>query len=268
MKGTIVTIISIIILGALFGADLAEAISSESNSMPSTFSCESAQAPAHCREIESAILASTVQVTFTIVKHPPRSAATIESKTVGYATVKDGRYLVTHNHYQTISPAVLMDEELASEITISLYRTDGQELLTAPAASLAAIIEDGQTSLFDFGQGFFDDLGIPSANIADGQGFALGVGLEVAQLDWDGETAHVDWVRVERVLGDGEGAILVLGNCIKIGASGGGVFLNGVHIANNLSRSAECQQSPGPGLQQYSKAALNPPAVAGDSVSE
>jgi len=96
----------------------------------------------------------------------------------------------------------------------------------------------------------------------------LGVGLEVAQLDWDGRTARVDWVRVDRVLGDGEGTILVLDSCIKVGASGGGVFWNGVHIANNLSRSTDCQLDPGPGLQQYSKAALNPPAVAGDPPPE
>jgi hypothetical protein len=268
MKKITVTTVAIIILGAFFGADLSEAIANSSDSNPSQIPCDSAQAPAHCREIEAAILASTVQVTFRIVDRPPRGAATIERRTVGYATVKDGRYLVTHNHYQTISPAVLMDQELAAKITITLYQADGQELLTAPATSLVGIVEDGQTSLFDFGHGFFNRLGIPSAEMADGRGLDLEAGVEVAQLDWDGDTAHVDWVQVDKVLGGERGAILLLDNCIKVGASGGGIFLNGVHVANNLSRSKECQQDPGLGLRQYSKAALNQPAVAGDPAAE
>ena len=49
----------------------------------------------------------------------------------------------------------------------------------------------------------------------------------------------------------------VLENFVEQGASGGGVFYDGVHVANNWFRSTDRQAETGDVLRQYSVAALN-----------
>ena len=81
-------------------------------------------------------------------------------------------------------------------------------------------------------------------------------GTAVAQLDWDGRMAHVDWVLVEEVLEEGGTRVLVLSDELLQGAAGGGVFWQGYHIANNWM-SGEVVDEGGSVVRQFSKAALN-----------
>jgi hypothetical protein len=81
--------------------------------------------------------------------------------------------------------------------------------------------------------------------------------MEVAQVDWDGVTAHVEWVRVTAVYATGDTPQMELDNFVEQGASGGGVFYEGVHVANTWLRQTERTADSGEVLRQYSIAALN-----------
>jgi hypothetical protein len=85
--------------------------------------------------------------------------------------------------------------------------------------------------------------------------------MEVAQIDWDGATAHVEWVVIEDVVMNDGTPRLELANAVMRGASGGGVFWNGYHIANNWSQATTYDANSGAVTRQYSVAALNSTAV-------
>jgi hypothetical protein len=86
-------------------------------------------------------------------------------------------------------------------------------------------------------------------------------GLELAQIDWDGATALVDWVTVDKVIASQAVPRIELAGFVKPGASGGGVFWNGNHIANTSSQVTVCANSNGAVLNQHSVAALNSPQL-------
>jgi hypothetical protein len=121
-----------------------------------------------------------------------------------------------------------------------------------------ATIKDGRYLVFDFGQSrLFDLWGMASADFKAWPSLALEPGTEVARVDWNGKTAYVEWTTIEAVIIEDGTPRLTLANNIEIGSSGGGVFWNGYHIANNWYRSTvvnnhTCQ------VQPYSAAALNP----------
>jgi NADH:ubiquinone oxidoreductase subunit B-like Fe-S oxidoreductase len=85
--------------------------------------------------------------------------------------------------------------------------------------------------------------------------------MHVAQVDWDGERAHIDWVVVDKIITQEGTPRLILSNGVLNGASGGGIFWNGYHIANNWSL-IEMVGADGTVLGQVTTAALNSEAVA------
>ena len=201
-----------------------------------------------CDEAARRILASTVRLEF----HGPSGG-------IGHATVIGGRYLVTHNHYPVTAAALKSGGE-GLVTAVSIYKANGEPVLTtAPLSYLTVVVEEPETLVLDFnvygGIGFFDSLGVPSAEINGNAGLGLLPGSEVAQIDWDGATAHVDWTRVITVHG-GSPARLETENFVEQGASGGGVFHNGVHIGNNWTRQTD-RLGSGEIVRQYSVAALN-----------
>jgi hypothetical protein len=107
------------------------------------------------------------------------------------------------------------------------------------------------------GGGLFESLGVPSADFATASSQPIEAGMEVAQLNWDKNTAYVQWANVESIYEKGDAEVLELSSCLVPGSSGGGVFVNGVHIANNWSRSIGCGESAAGEIQPYSLAALN-----------
>lgn len=208
-------------------------------------------APA-CQQMAQRILASTVRVEF----HGSAGG-------IGHATVIGGRYLVTHNHYP-ITAAALNSGGEGLVTAVSLYKANGDIiLLKSPLSYFTVVVEESEMLVLDFnvysGVGFFDSLGVPSAEYNHGDSSNLLAGGEVAQIDWDGTTAHVDWVQIVSVPGGDRPARLEIDNFVEQGASGGGVFYRGVHIANNWTRQIDRLES-GEIVRQYSVAALNPPA--------
>lgn len=180
---------------------------------------------------------------------------------IGHATVIGGRYLITHNHY-SISGEALSRGGDGLISAISVLKANGDViLLKAPLSYFNVVLIVPEMLVLDFreygGVGFFDGLGVPSADFVSLNGLSIKPGSEVAQIDWDGTTAHVVWTRVTAIQMDGEPPFMELDTFVELGSSGGGVFYNGVHIANTWLRNTERQADTGVVLRQYSVAALN-----------
>lgn len=209
-------------------------------------------APA-CDEAARQILASTVRLGLIAARQDGGGDELLN----GHGTVRDGRYVVTHNHYG------LSLEEYGNGrlVNLSLYRADGSIVLQdVPPGSVVVTAIGPETLLFDFGeyggQGLLSVVGLASASFGTPASVGVQPGAEVAQVDWDGTTAHVDWVRVTALqMGDGT-PYLEIANFVRQGASGGGIFYNGFHIANNWTRETD-QLASGEIVQQRSIAALN-----------
>jgi hypothetical protein len=173
------------------------------------------------------------------------------------ATIKEGRYLVTHNH-SGLSPSVLKSGELISGFVTTV---NGELIWLGSPLKVTVAVEDAETLVLDFGsdngQGFFDSLGLASAEFKAGESLPLQPGMEVAQINWDGTTVQVDWVTIDKVITEHGIPRLELANVVRPGASGGGVFWNGYHVANTWSQRTEYCKNSGVVLRQYSVAALN-----------
>jgi hypothetical protein len=208
----------------------------------------------NCKVLTDRILASTVRVEF----HGPNGG-------IGHGTVLGGRYLVTHNHYPFSVDALASGAD-SGVTAVSIYKANGEIiLLKAPLTYFSVVVVEPELLVLDFqeysGTGFFDSLNVPSAE-AKAYDDQLLPGMEVAQIDWDGQIADVDWVLVTAVYSDGVTQRLELNNFVQQGASGGGIFYNGYHIANNWSRSTDRLATTGEIVRQYTVAAFNSPQVA------
>jgi hypothetical protein len=219
---------------------------------------------AQCRELERQMLASTVRIEWHVW--------TINNKTrfgpvdggIGYATIKAGRYLVTHNH-----PGIPLSQPSAGTfITISVFDAQGDPVwMAAPMSTVTIVAQEAETLVLDFGAfggaGLFATLGLPSAEFATWESLPLQAGMEVAQIDWDGAQAHVEWTAIDAMATSGGTPRLELANSVEIGASGGGVFWNGYHIANTWFRGTEYGGSDIV-MREYDVAALNSAQIAGE----
>jgi hypothetical protein len=76
-----------------------------------------------------------------------------------------------------------------------------------------------------------------------GETTTVSPGSKVAQINWDLYQAYVQWTEVRVVSNEGDTPVIRLEDCLILGASGGGVFLNGVPIAINWSPSPCCQKA-------------------------
>jgi hypothetical protein len=129
------------------------------------------------------------------------------------------------------------------------------------------VLEDPETLVLDFGSndegvGFFDQFEMSSAKFISWDEVNLQPGVEVAQVAWDGKNTHIEWVSVDEVIIDARTPQLILNNQVESGSSGGGIFLNGSHIANNWI-SAEFASEGQPLNDLFSIAAMNSERVAG-----
>jgi hypothetical protein len=129
--------------------------------------------------------------------------------------------------------------------------------------AVTIVVEDAETLVLDFGTyrdggtEMFTAFGLASAEPAAWGSLPIQPGMEVAQVDWDGSNTHVDWVTIEGIITDGGTPRLELDNYVEGGASGGGVFWGGYHIANNWYRATTNNANSGAVIRQYSAAALN-----------
>jgi hypothetical protein len=176
-----------------------------------------------------------------------------------------GRYLVTHNHFKfsLTEPAANGQE---GYIAISLRRADGTLIIDqAPLDAFTIVHADAQTLVLEFldeqGSGLFSALGLPSANFIDWRVANLQPGIELAQIDWNGERAHLDWVQIDVLHLADSVPQLQVNNFARFGCSGGGVYWNGQHIGNNWARSIEENTATDEITRRYSLIALNSDAI-------
>jgi hypothetical protein len=191
--------------------------------------------------------------------------AQLVNGTLSHATIVKDRYLVTHNHFGIpLSQAVQYGRYSNGGFTgVSLYSVGGETLLDqAPITAFTVAAEYAETTLLDFGvidgQGFFARAGLRSARFTTWEQIELDQDTEVAQIDKDeqGNTTVV-WTQIRDVLPDQELSLLQLENFIQLGASGGGVYIDGFHIGNNWSRIPLVDADTGEVLSGYSVVALN-----------
>ncbi len=177
--------------------------------------------------------------------------------TMGHGTVMDGRYLVTHNHFDIPLNILNRQGDAGSYAVVTLYTSRGEPLYRGPLADFQLARKDVETLVFAHKEeGFFTDLGFASATFSAWTSLALEPGTEVAQVDWDGKTARVDWVKVQDVILDDGAPRLVLDDAVLPGASGGGIFYGSIHVANNWQLQ-ESIDTTGAVVEAVTAAALN-----------
>lgn len=231
------------------GATLSSATSAASCAAPTL------EIIAACRAQAGRILAATVRLELIAITQEGDGKELL----TGHGTVMAGRYILTHNHYG------LTPEEFGTGrlVSLTVFKSDGNiALKDVRPASLSVIAVAAEALLLDFGDyggpGLLGVAGLASAEFAAAAAVRLQPGTELAQIDWDGEAAHVVWTRLTAVHETGDTVTMELDSFVELGASGGGVFLNGVHIANNWVRATDTQGDTGEIVGRSSLAAMNP----------
>jgi len=221
---------------------------------------------AECVAMEEAILSATVRIVFNGSIELEDGYDTREIKgTISHATVIDGRYLLTHNHFGIpLSQIQIYNRYAQNSFTgVSVYKLDGSAVLDQVSLdSFTVVSEQGETVLLDFGttagEGVFTQAGLGSATAAAAGSKQLAPGMEVALIDWDGQGhTRVVWAEIETIYEDKGLSLMRVDHFIELGASGGGVFLDSQHIGNNWARVTESTLRTGQVIQQDTRVALN-----------
>lgn len=216
-----------------------------------------------CRDVEEMILASTLRIEIdTSIIHIEGEGYYGSLHSNGHGTVMNGRYLLTHNHFTVPLNKLLADEFEGQFATVRLYTASGSLLWQGALTTAAVAYEDAEMLLLEFqhrdGDGLFDVMNIPSAKFSAREISTVTPGEVMAQVNWDGNTAFVQWTEVkEAFYVEGVTPTLKLADCILGGSSGGGVFVHGEHIANNWSHANACLEETNDQSRLHSKAALN-----------
>jgi len=194
----------------------------------------SSEPSASCGEIESRILSSTLRISIQSWVATPDGAGREMMMSGGHATVKDGRFLVTHNHFDIPLSIRHRADEPEPHSQVYLYDAAGKLRHSGPLTDFSIVAEDTETLVLAHkSSGFLESLGFSSAQFKSWEGLGLESGMEVAQVDWDGRRARVDCVTVGDIAVEDGVPRILLADGAKAGASGGGVFWRGYHIANN-----------------------------------
>jgi hypothetical protein len=129
---------------------------------------------------EQKMLASAVRLELRVfeVSEDGELLGSLQSST-GHATVKDGRYLVTHNHYGVS----LKSEQAGTTTRVTVFKADEEEIiLHQPLSAVEIAFEDPQTLVLDFGvcgaMGVFAQLDVASADFRHWQALPLEAGSE------------------------------------------------------------------------------------------
>ncbi len=213
-----------------------------------------------CRAIEQVILRSTVRFRIDTWVVLDDDSGYKTDVSIGHGTLKDGRFLVTHNHFGV--PLGIRPREFEVYAVITLYEAGGAAVFQGPLSDFYLVWEDPETIvLASKDANLFEELGFVSAEFWDWAAAPIEPGMEVAQVDWDGSSTRVDWVIVQEVSVTEGTPRLVLADEVRNGASGGGIFWQGLHIGNNWTR-VEQYTSTSTLLGIVTKAALNSPQIA------
>lgn len=186
-----------------------------------------------CTQMAADILRSTVRLHLTVWQVKPDESGYDWESVISHATLRDGRFLVTHNHYAPLEQTSLADVA----ISMSVYNSTGQFLFSAPLTDFEVTEEADETLVFEIKNDYIMEQlaasGITSAKFKDWPSLQLQPGMEVAQVDWNGRVSRVDWTTIDKIITEERIPRLVLNDGVTKGSSGGGIFWNGIHIANN-----------------------------------
>jgi hypothetical protein len=217
-----------------------------------------------CRKIEDKILKATIRMRIDTWVVKDRDSGYEIDSSFAHATLKDDRFLVTHNHFSI--PLYLRSRDGESEAyrLVTMSNSNGEILYEGPLSDFELVWEDREALVIaSKEEGFFERLGFVSAKFSEWSSIPLADGMEVAQVDWDGETTRVDWTKIQEVDVKEEVPQMVLADGVTLGASGGGIFLGGIHIANNWLRVQQFEES-GALIGTTTKVALNTAQVVDD----
>ena len=213
-----------------------------------------------CAETEATVLASVVR----LVLHGDFELGQPFNfrGSTSHATVMKDRYLVTHNHFESIDMLSLSVDNSQGVVGFSLYNAAGSALVrNAPVGTFWVVYVAPETLVLDFGPNYFVPLDVSSASFLSTGTHSLVPGMEVAQVDWDAERAYVIWTTVIASGGSATSPYLEVDNYVMIGASGGGVFWNGHHIGNNCADITITNAHSGDFVNAYCRVALNTPPL-------
>ena len=220
-----------------------------------------------CARLERQILASTVRFE---IFGPDIADPNQRSEAMGLGTVKDGRYLVVHNHF-SVDLAVFADERYAGEAKLSMYTGIGDLFVWEARPPLfTVVLVEPETLVLDFGtdsagEGFFESRGLQSASFRNWQQESPRAGQEAAQVILDYRYTTVDWVLIKEVITVDEVPRLILSSTLLPGASGGGVFWDGNQMAVNW-QSGRILGEGGEVLEEFSTAAMNSKHVVANPI--
>ena len=188
-----------------------------------------------------AVLRATVRLSVdyeSVVETSPSGwvLTVVQGTAVGHATLVHERYLVTHNHFPVETRQWTAREERAGGVRLTVSTVEGVPVLEGLTTRQFDVVALGSEwmvlDLHETGAVLFAAFGLESAPMAGPGSVAPPLGAELAQVNWDGAQAFVRWVTLtERV--DEPVPGFVLEGAVRQGASGGGVFWNGVLVANN-----------------------------------
>jgi hypothetical protein len=213
-----------------------------------------------CDMLERRILASVVRYE---IYGPSMDGSGRQAEGLGHGMVKDGRYLVVHNHFGVDLSSF---DSGSPDAVITMYNGIGDLFMWKDSPHFTVVAEETEALVLDFGQsdggdGFFETLGIPSAYFESWEEAAPHSGQIVAQVIWDGRHSDVAWTSIKDVILDDGTPRLILANTLLPGASGGGVLLDGSHIAVNWERGKHLDEV-GAVIEEFSTAALNSSVLA------
>ena len=230
-----------ILLGLIFSAILYGNISytfdPEHSWLPMPRNCIAIGTKSIAPDLEKNILSTTARLYLrSWIPLPGENEYEVLSS-VAHATVKDGCCLVSHNHFG-IPLSLGHGTEKAgvyTDLTITDWR--GQKVFAAPLTDFTVMYSSEEVLVLALAEEqnsyWLEDLGFQSAHFSLPKQIDLQSGMKVAQVDWDGRCTRIDWTVVDDIAEFGRSRILKMDDPIRLGASGGGIFYNGSHIANN-----------------------------------
>lgn len=176
---------------------------------------------------------------------------------VSHATLVEGRYLITHNHF----PVPLHALAEGQHLRLAIHKLNGEVILRGASTRKFDIVAQwSETLVLDFreaGEVLFRAFAVQSMPVATLMHIQVQPGMEVAQVNGDGTMTRVQWVQVQSVTHKEGVAQVVLSNGVRKGASGGGIFWQGNHIGNNWATHTVKSTLSGEIIQQFSTAAIN-----------
>ncbi|RMG76478.1 MAG: RHS repeat-associated core domain-containing protein [Chloroflexi bacterium] len=147
-----------------------------------------------------------------------------------HGTVLDDQTILSHNHFQELSFSIH---------SITLYDAYGN-VIPSNGGFTQQYLSNSQTSTLTFASGTFSSQ--TPATFGNVSTTGIQNGDRVAVIDWDGinpGSTHVVWANVTDISNHDGTQALKVDVTVNGGASGGGVFFNGTHIANNWTSGTE-----------------------------